>query len=311
MQNRAQWTILISKSGLVTCDLLLAMQTQRRRRRASSEELLYVAGIFWSLGFLLGRFSRTVTTTTMTPRQDAVLQPSKTRFLQESSSISSFRHRPRSSQQQVSSIEYWPNPIIVVGLPKSGTNSIASYFRCGGIERVSHHRCLNRACGSIIRKNVLEGRKPLSNTGRANVYAQMDVEFDPTRGLPCYFPQIEALEQIHAAHPQSTFILNTRNTTRWVESLRAWSGMDRRLASCNITGLPEGVGLSDSELMDFYESHTKRIREFVEQHPSHRLVEVVIDSPDAGQVLQDAFGISESCWGHENGNAHPPLTEAF
>ena len=204
------------------------------------------------------------------------------------------------SDKTMQSVGKWPNPTIVVGLPKAGTSSLAEYFRCGGVEKVAHYMCLARACGAIIKQNIMSGRNPLFRTGRANVYSQIDVELNVARGMPCYFPQVEALEEIHKAHPNSTFVLNQRNVDDWVKSVQAWARMDHRLALCNITGLPAGQGRHKKELKFFYASQVSRVRRFVAKYPSHRLVEVVIDSPDAGQVLESAFGISKRCWGHHN-----------
>ncbi len=47
-------------------------------------------------------------------------------------------------------------------------------------------------------------------------------------------------------------------------------------------------------------SQSRQVREFVDQHPTHRLVEVETDQPSAGRVMDDTFGIDRSCWGHGN-----------
>ena len=203
---------------------------------------------------------------------------------------------PHPVDKSLSKRDIWPNPVIVVGLPKTGTTSVARYFKCGGGRRVSHWLCKdNELCGPIIRNNVRSGKPPLFETGNFDVYAQMDVE-DP----PCYFPQVEALDEIHKAHPNSTFIFNSRNISSWVKSVRGWNNMGNRLTQCNITGFPAGVGKTDAELMGFYYSQLQRVRDFVALHPSHRLVEVQIDSPDAGMVMKNAFGIDKKCWGRTN-----------
>lgn len=191
----------------------------------------------------------------------------------------------------------WPNPIIVVGLPKTGTTSITRYFQCGGIERVSHWRCKDMEyCGPMIQDNVRAGRAPLYGTGKFDVYGQLDIEVHDR----CYFPQIEALEEIHKAHPNTTFIHNSRNVTDWVKSVRGWYDMADRLTKCNITGFPTGVGKTDEELIRFFTSQRQRVRNFVAKHPSHQLVEIEIDSPDAGKVMEEAFGIDRKCWGRAN-----------
>jgi hypothetical protein len=209
-------------------------------------------------------------------------------------------HRTREVRDRVGR---WPSPTIVVGLPKAGTVSLAKFFRCGGIEKVVHHRCNHRACGAIIQRNLASGKNPFANTGRQDVYTQIDVELNVAKGLPCFFPQIEALLEIHRAHPNSTFLLNTRNVDNWIRSLRGWGRMDQRLVMCNISGLPQGRGESDEELRKFFWDHVQRIRKFVDKFPSHRLVHVKIDSPEAAKTLQDAFGIDAKCWEHHNRNA--------
>ena len=200
------------------------------------------------------------------------------------------------------SLGKWPNPTLVVGFPKAGTNSIAEYFRCDGRRKVAHFRCQDgHFCGQIIERNVKSGRDPLQDTGEADVYSQMDVEFSVDRRLPCYFPQVEALSEIHKYHPNSTLVLNRRDPERWVDSVKRWSGMDIRLSKCDITGLPVGKGLDREDLKAFYQAQVERVRRFVAEHPSHRLVEVVIDDDSAGAVMEAAFGIDASkCWGWHN-----------
>ena len=56
-------------------------------------------------------------------------------------------------------------------------------------------------------------------------------------------------------------------------------------------------------MIAFYLEQAQRIRKFVEANPSHTLVEVPIDKPEAGKIMEDAFGISsEACWRKRNVN---------
>jgi len=198
----------------------------------------------------------------------------------------------------------WPNPVLVVGMPKAGTSTVAEYFRCGGVRRISHWTgCQGKIsrgyCAHIIHSNVVEKQvDPLFDSGDNNVYAQLDY---PGKDF-CYFPQVEVLEEIHKFHPTSTLILNQRNMKSWIRSVKKWHGLASRINRCNITGLPPGVGGKDHELAMFYEDQVKRVRDLVKRYPSHRLVEVFVDSPDAGEVMERAFGIDRNCWGHRNAN---------
>ena len=97
-----------------------------------------------------------------------------------------------------------PTPIIVMGLPKSGTTSISAYFRCGRIAS-SHFSCevaeedagseedgvdsrrncrlpptLGTDAGSFplcavcVERNILQGRSPLEGCGPYDVFAELD-----------------------------------------------------------------------------------------------------------------------------------------
>ena len=193
-----------------------------------------------------------------------------------------------------------PQKIFVMGMPKSGTTSIMKFFRCGQ-RKTSHWLCANRkACGNCIYDNMQKNRDPIHNCGDFDVYAQMDR--DGGDGKLCFFPQIDALDALHAYHPDATFILNLRPPDHWLKSVDSWKHLRKRLIDCNISTLPKGVGGHDDEMLHWYTSHADMIRTFVKQHPSHRLVEVQIEDEDAGVTMEKAFGIPRTCWGHSNKN---------
>ena len=214
-------------------------------------------------------------------------------------------------------------PVVVVGMPKAGTTSLAAYFRCGGLD-VSHYECGDHAkCGACIERAFEHrARDVLGACGSYAAWAQMDFEGTPnTKGAEgldgakdrCFFPQVEALEAIASAHPSATFVLNRREDyADWVRSVDDWGDMRARLRDCDITGLPAGAGGEgdDGTLIAFAEAHADRVRRLFgnrSEHPDghHALVEVVIDREDAGEVLEAAFGIdARRCWGQENEGRH-------
>ena len=333
-----------------------------------------------------------------------------------------------------------PTPIIVVGMPKSGTTSIFSYFKCGG-QLASHFACNNHytvnetapesmqkeimrgmvqpeawrncrlpaptvqnvqsnadahiattddedalerekrhaarsidsgrfpLCSVCIERNILRGKPPLEGCGAYDIWAEIDSAEHPLPSLLareqeiarekreaddeddesgpidegeggqdeheaadseeenagggdvrplCSYPQITHLEEIHAAYPNATFILNLRPVDNWIKSISKWSGDKRRtkggyvrqvLTQCNLPGFPSGMGKPDEEMEVFYNDHSRRIRDFVKDHPSHALVEVDIEAEDAGQTLQESFGVSHHCW--KVRNASPEKRGAF
>ena len=208
-------------------------------------------------------------------------------------------------------------PVLVVGMPKSGTTSIGEFLRCGGW-CVSHNTCKcdttvavhrhcafhpNYSCGVCALKNFNAGRPPLEHCGNFSAFTQLDVSRNrPYPHNTCFFPQVDALVELSEEFPNATFLLNLRPVSHWIASVTNWRSMRDALTQCNITGLPPGVGAQDIELEKFYEQHSENIRSFVKRRPRHRLIQVNIESPYAGHVLSDALDIPSQCWGHSNAN---------
>jgi hypothetical protein len=189
-------------------------------------------------------------------------------------------------------------PILVMGMPKSGTSSINDFFQCNGF-RASHQYCgVVGFCGLAIRDNLQQQLPPLHGFDKQfDVFTQLDTNNPPSK---CYYPQIQALEEIHQHYPNTTLILNTRNSSAWLNSVSKWHGLRGRLTQCDLPGFPEGVGKKDEEMLEFYQNHLERIREFAKRYPSHHLIEVSINDEKAGDILASAFHLNATCWGQSN-----------
>jgi hypothetical protein len=80
---------------------------------------------------------------------------------------------PHSSSQ-------WPNPTLVVGLPKVRTRTIYDYFVCGNMTKVSYYHCAdNIKCGLLIYDNVVQQKPPLFGTGAYDVYTAPQLDIPP------------------------------------------------------------------------------------------------------------------------------------
>ena len=197
-------------------------------------------------------------------------------------------------------------PIINLGLPKSGSTSIRDFFSCGNLT-ASHFKCHSGPCGMCVDQNLQAGRPALHGCGDYHVWAQLD--WAPI-GLPiqkkkqCFFPQLSALKELHTQFPEATFVLPTRPPRHWIASVDHWQHADYRmrevLAACNLPGLPSGRAPNDSELADFYVQHSRAVRTFVANHPSHTLIEFDLEEPDVAQKLALASGVPAACWSKSN-----------
>lgn len=205
-----------------------------------------------------------------------------------------------------------------MGMMKAGTTSIYGYFRCGldakYHSRLSHYDChpppegsflrekkqyTGMACGKRMRRNIQKYQRGAFDEMREfDLYAELDA-IEGNGGLT--LPQWSFVADIHAAFPHATWVLNVREPAGWVRSLDRWK--DLRQRHVDYPGgeeFPAGRGARDEEMVEFYRRQAQRVRDFVADHPSHALVEVAIDSPTAGRVMEEAFGISEACWGARN-----------
>lgn len=145
-------------------------------------------------------------------------------------------------------------PVILLGLPRSGSLAIHEYLECQGwtsahyccgkqhaTSKSTKFPCLDGAgptCGDCVLKN-LKGHRPAfsdcgSSTTTTVIWSQYDVETADAWFLPQHF----ALGLLHQAYPNATWILNTRGSAReWAESMFHWHGMTRRFLT-TFGGLP-------------------------------------------------------------------------
>ena len=217
-----------------------------------------------------------------------------------------------------------PRPILVVGMPKTGTTSIHKYFQCAGLSSI-HWRNYEIAAekkddaeiyvGTCMRNASDSGLPLLQTCGNYNVYAQMDVTSPDNPSQGCYFPQISNLNELSNEAPAATFILNRRNMTAWYRSIHNHMGgtmyreaFDSRLTRCNTTWSPNSTRMED--MIAWHQAQIERVRQFVLAHPTHALIEPDIQSPMAGRQMSIAFGISNSsCWGRANASKNQKKKE--
>lgn len=198
-------------------------------------------------------------------------------------------------------------PIFVASLPKSGTTSIWQYFNCGA--RYASHQWVKTnssssssiRAGVCIRDNVAMKRPPFEGCGNYDVYSDTGFSFFVAQDVSdCYYPSISALSDIHQHYPNATIIMITRNSASWLRSMQAWGdgSLLKRWKNCNMTSfLPSGSQDDPDAFAAFYDWHTAHVRSFAKRHPSLTYVEVSLESPGVGHILEEQIGIPASCWG--------------
>jgi Sulfotransferase domain len=202
-------------------------------------------------------------------------------------------------------------PILILSLAKSGTTSMHRFFQCGGYPSVHHRhrrnlleewgtrllqRDLGQLVGKCIQKNGREGKLLLQHCGDYQVWSDLAY----TEQEDCFFP-IQILEELYQAYPRATWILTTRNSTDWYQSMSTFLGGKplRKWSRCFGVSNAEGKEFWTS----FYDNHTRQIDQFVKAHPSLRYVQVPLN--EAAHKLSTVFGIEKSCFGSHRESKQP------
>jgi hypothetical protein len=215
-----------------------------------------------------------------------------------------------------------PLPILVMGMPKAGTSSLAQYFQCGlGTKlhhRVSHYECakgnqltvfnaslLQKSarvpCGIKLTRNADHKRHAFTDIDHFDVYTELDASLGSDR---LFLPQISYTRAIYEAYPNATWILNVRDSHAWVASISTWRDLRQRFigSTFKLSWFGKGVGQHDEEMLYLYNYSIQYIQDYAVQHPSLTFVQVKVDDPNAGEILENNFGIHRTCWGKHNIN---------
>jgi len=193
------------------------------------------------------------------------------------------------------------------------------------IRNLVHNRSIFQDCGdfdlygeingprSVVGDQRMRRHPNLTGTGLLLDDGTVDIT-SYVRGTPTnkssiqriFFPQYFNIQQIHEHYPNATFILNTRPFDSWIQSVQEW-GDDLDWQFINefyqrgkvIHTLPNDRKnrTEMSNLMELiYNQHHENVRRFVQEHPSHTLIEVPILHPNASTILGNAFGLDPSMW---------------
>ena len=190
------------------------------------------------------------------------------------------------------------SPVLVLSLPKSGTTSLYRFFECGGL--MSAHTYAKREdrdsefrLGECLNQNFRADR-PLLRGCRPELYhAYSDLGMIETKG-DCFYPSIQALEQIARDYSNASLILSYRDD--WFESASRWRDGELMQKWADNCPLFPSTTTNRTEWNAIYRQHQERIRDLVQRHSSLHFLEFHLKDPLAGQKLENFTGIAASCW---------------
>ncbi len=198
--------------------------------------------------------------------------------------------------------------VVNLGLPKSGTTTLAKALRVAGFS-VADHRLRGRNTddmalkgtfvADLLYRGYFETGDPAARLPGVTALSEMSV----LRGAKSLWPQMDfaLLLAIRKHHPQVRFLASRRDAFDLSQSMLAWSNLGlNRLPDSAIPGLPQGYGDTTKERMQWVDGHYAALARFFANDPN--FLEFDIAAPDARDKISAHLGRDLPWWGHLNAN---------
>lgn len=159
--------------------------------------------------------------------------------------------------------------IFIIGFNKSGTQHMYFGFCANDISSIHYGRA-GKSLASVMYDNFKHGRKLLTGVEQFKVYADFEDIYYPDRPI---YPAVELFMQLDRQYPGSTFILNTRDKSKWIKSRLAHkdpiSGLSYKSILCT------RYQITESELVSRWnqewDDHHAAVRAYFKDRPTSLL----------------------------------------
>ncbi|MEY8829034.1 hypothetical protein AB9K34_11565 [Sedimentitalea sp. XS_ASV28] len=198
--------------------------------------------------------------------------------------------------------------VVNLGLPKSGTTTLAKALRMAGYV-VADHRLRGRnrqdsaqkgtPVADLLYRGLYETGDPAAYLTGITALSEMSV----LRGAKSLWPQMDfsLLLAIRAHHPEVRFLASRRDAFELSQSMLAWSNLGlARLPDSAIPGLPQGYGETTKQRMQWVEGHYAALARFFANDPCY--LEFDIADPASRERISAFLGRDLPWWGRLNAN---------
>jgi hypothetical protein len=196
--------------------------------------------------------------------------------------------------------------IINLGLPKTGTTTLARALRRGGLN-VADWRVRDRQTARDDIRGELLGRIMYADYfATGDPLARLD-EFDAVTEMNAlrldtnFWPQTDwgFLSAIEDKHPGAVFLLSYRDPDQTAASMMNWRNLgEKRLPQNAIPGLPIGYGGNAAEISRWIEGHYTFCRRVFAGREN--FMEYNVADPEVQRKLGAFLGIDLPWWGQAN-----------
>lgn len=203
--------------------------------------------------------------------------------------------------------------VVNLGLPKSGTTTLAKALRLAGLT-VADFRLRGRNTSDLSLKGEFVAEllyRGYFETGDPAAFLP-DItaisEMSMLRGEKSIWPQTDfaLITALRAHHPQIKFLASRRDGFEMSQSMLAWANLGSgRLPTSAIPGLPPGYGETTKQRMQWIDGHYTNLRHHFRGDDD--FMEYDVNDPEAAEKISAFLQIDLPWWGKLNANpVHDP-----
>ncbi len=198
--------------------------------------------------------------------------------------------------------------VVNLGLPKSGTTTLARALRRAGLKVADHRIRAHQASdtakgGAFVGELMYRGYFDTGDPGALLAGFDAISEASLLREGKSLWPQCDPalIRAIRAHHPGVKFLASRRDAFAMSQSMLAWSDLGvARLPVSAVPGLPPGFGDTTSERMRWIDGHYETLRHLF--GGTGDFLEYDIADPDAPGRIGAFLGLTLPWWGRANAN---------
>ena len=201
--------------------------------------------------------------------------------------------------------------VVNLGLPKSGTTTLARALECAGL-RVADHKIRRGAecpapeiAGSYVARQLYDGYfgsgDPLERLTGFDALSEISV----LNATLCLWPQTDfgLIEAIRRQHPEVRFVASWREPGALAHSMLRWSDLgSARLPQGGVPGLPAGYGETRLERARWIAGHYDFLDTIFAGDA--RFLRYDTAAPEAPRQIAAHLELTLPWWGKANENRH-------
>lgn len=199
--------------------------------------------------------------------------------------------------------------VVNLGLPKSGTTTLARALRRAGM-RVADHRIRrwqthdDNLQSAFVADLLYRGFYDTGDPGAFFTEFDAISEMSMLRKGRSVWPQMDfaLIDAIRKHHSGVKFVASARDPFEMSQSMLAWSDLGTvRLPKSNVPGLPEGYGDTSAQRIQWIEGHYAHLRALFQNDPDFLLFDVT--DPAARHLVSEFLETPVQWWGKSNANS--------